>query len=242
MIIKELNFFVGANKMEEEKKMSSEAAVSEAEKAEFKQGYKQINGFKNKFRYVVDFVKAHENLRQVILFTLFSMCCAAGQMITQFVLKYSLQTIDSLCVPFKWFIFDFTDSNTADFIGFLAGAVVGQALTFILNRKKTFKSTNNVLISGTMYAIMAVGIILLQTALGGWITNACQKANPVDKSSFLGFIYTLTGMAVGGLTAFVINFLGNKFLIMRNWGKKNLPAEEAQTAATEEDEKDKDEE
>lgn len=221
--------------MEEAKKVSSEAAVSEAEKAEFKQGYKEAKGFKNKFRYIVDFVKAHENLRQVILFTLFSMCCAAGQMVTQFVLKYSLQNVESLSHSFKWFIFDFTDSNTADFIGFLAGAVVGQVLTFILNRKKTFKSTNNVLISGTMYAIMAVGIILLQTALGGWVTNACQKAHPVDKSSFLGFVYTLTGMAAGGLTAFVINFLGNKFLIMRNWGKKNLPSEEAQTAACEDD-------
>lgn len=222
--------------MEEEKLVAQQEAQID-DKEEFKQGFKQIKGFKNKLRFAIEFIKTHENLRQLILFTLFSMCCAAGQMATQFILKYSLQTIDSLCVPFKWFIFDFTDSNTADFIGFLSGSVVGQVLTFVLNRKKTFKSTNNVLISGTMYAIMAVGIILLQTALGGWVTNACQQANPVDKSSFLGFIYTLTGMAVGGFTAFVINFLGNKFLIMRNWGKKNLPAqEEAEAVATEDEE------
>ena len=35
---------------------------------------------------------------------------------------------------------------------------------------------------------------------------------------------TLTGTAVGGITALVTSFLGNKFIVMRDWGKKKTAA------------------
>ena len=74
-----------------------------------------------------------------------------------------------------------------------------------------------------MYAIIAVGIIILQTYLGGVVTSACKNAaikNGTNTEGIIGLLITITGMAVGGLAALVLSFLGNKYLVMRDWGKK----------------------
>lgn len=174
-----------------------------------------------KIKKLIEYIKSHEDLRQMVLFFLFSICCAACQTITQFILKYAIGAFNK--DPFSWFIFkDYNkEQGLAEFIGFVCGAVVGQVMTFILNRKKTFKATNNVVISGIMYAVIAVGIIILQTYLGGVVTGACKDAaikNGTDLSGILGFLVTVTGMAVGAVAALVLSFLGNKYLVMRNWG------------------------
>ena len=176
---------------------------------------------------LIEYIKSHEDLRQMVLFVLFSMCCAACQTITQFVLKYAIGAFNK--EPFSWFIFNYNqEKGLAEFIGFLAGAVVGQVMTFVLNRKKTFKATNNVVVSGIMYAIIAVGIIILQTYLGLVVSSACNNAalkNGTSTEGIFVFLFTVTGMAVGGLVALVLSFLGNKFLVMRDWGKKKKAVE-----------------
>lgn len=185
---------------------------------------------------LIEYIKAHEDLRQMVLFVLFSMCCALCQTVTQFVLKYAIGAFNK--DPFDWFIFHYPqEKGLAEFIGFLAGAVVGQVMTFVLNRKKTFKATNNVVVSGIMYAIIAVGIIILQTYLGLIVSSACTNAaikNGTSTEGIFGLLFTVTGMAVGGLVALVLSFLGNKFLVMRDWGKKKKTEETTEETTTEE--------
>ncbi len=177
---------------------------------------------------LVDKIKANENLRQMIVFTLFSFICGGSQFIITLVLPalLKLAPADSILNQ-KFYGFRLGDLNdvfgfptTSDFIGFLIGSIVGQVLTFVLNRKKTFNCTNNIVISGIMYVILAVTIIFVQTLLGSAIMTACMGAKPVEKTEFLYQIYNITGQAVGGITALVMSFLGNKFLVMRNWGEK----------------------
>lgn len=186
---------------------------------------------------LIAYIKDHEDLRQMVLFLLFSFLCAAAQTITQFVLKYAIGAFKT--DSFDWFLFHYPqERGLAEFIGFICGAIIGQAMTFILNRKKTFKATNNVVIAGIMYAIIAVCIILLQTYLGGIITKACENAaikNGTDTSGIVGFLITLTGMAVGGICALVLSFLGNKYLVMRDWGKKKKSQDEDKLNVTEKD-------
>lgn len=171
---------------------------------------------------LIEYIKSHEELRQMVLFLLFSFVCAASQTVTQFVLKYAIGAFNK--ESFSWFIFNYEfEKGLAEFIGFVCGAIIGQVMTFILNRKKTFKATNNVVVSGIMYAIIAVGIIILQTYLGSVVTKACNnaaKANGTNTEGIIGFLITVTGMAVGGIAALVLSFLGNKYLVMRDWGKK----------------------
>ncbi len=177
---------------------------------------------------LVDKIKANENLRQMIVFTLFSFICGGSQLIITLVLPALLKlapadsVLNQRFYGFRLGVLDdvFGYPTTSDFIGFLIGSIVGQVLTFILNRKKTFNCTNNIVISGIMYVILAVTIIFVQTLLGSAIMTACMGAKPVAQTEFLYQIYNLTGQAVGGITALVMSFLGNKFLVMRNWGEK----------------------
>lgn len=165
---------------------------------------------------VVKFFREHENIRQIVVFTLCSLVC--------FAIEYISFTIIELCVtgydqPFNGTIFKY--EQTRSFIAFLVSNVLAQTSTFILNRKKTFKATNNVVISGIMFAAMMVGIIVLNTWLGGIIQTAAEKSlisnNPSMNAETVTFIAGLAGKLTGSLLSFVVSFLGNKFLVMRNW-------------------------
>lgn len=165
---------------------------------------------------VVRFFREHENIRQIVVFTLCSLVC--------FAIEYISYTIIELCVtgydqPFNGTIFKY--DHTRSFIAFLVSNVLAQTSTFILNRKKTFKATNNVVVSGIMFAAMMVGIIVLNTWLGGIIQTAAEKSlvagNPAMDAETVSFIGGLAGKLTGSLVAFVVSFLGNKFLVMRNW-------------------------
>lgn len=191
---------------------------------------KNVKGLKAKVKFFFEVLENYPDIRQMVMFTLFSMLCGLGQLSTTYILKYSLETIPSLNNGFFQkgliggiYLFNFP--STAEFIGFLCGSTVGQVLTFVLNRKKTFRATNNVVISAIMYAIMAVLITLIQTLVGGWVTAACQEAykaahSGIAATGFVGFLITFAGLATGGILALVLSFLGNKFLVMRDWGKK----------------------
>ena len=184
---------------------------------------------KKSLKEIIKYIKEHENLRQPILFFLFSMICGAAQMLTTLVLPMILRAADpGMKAPFTWFIFDYSEKGLGEFIGFLVGSVIGQALTFILNRKKTFNVKDHIPFRAIAYAIMAVLIILMQTAIGGGITGALGKADPGAKGIVLA-IYNIIAQCVAGIAALVVNFLGNKFFVMRKFGKAKA-AEEAEKA------------
>ncbi len=198
-------------------------------------GMKDQKGLKAKVKYFFEILEKYPEVREMVMFMLFSMLCGLGQMGSQFLLQYTLVLIPDLQPSFQWFVF--TGESIAEFIGFMVGAIVGQTLTYILNRKKTFRATNNLALSIALYVIMAVGITILQTLIPGWITKPCfasYRANfGQEATGIIEFLITLTGTAVGGIVALITSFLGNKFVVMRDWsGKKKKAANE--TVATKE--------
>ena len=186
---------------------------------------------------IIEYIKAHEGLRQAVLFFLFSMICGASQMIITAVLPLILRAASpAMSEPFKWFLFDYTEKGIGEFIGFLVGSVVGQVLTFVLNRKKTFNVHDHIPFRAIAYAIMAVLIILMQTAIGGGITGALSKAVP-EASDLVATIFNLIAQVVAGIAALVVNFLGNKFFIMRKFksskkAEESAPSEDSPTETT----------
>lgn len=162
---------------------------------------------------VKKFFMEHENIRQIVVFTLCSLVCFAIEYISFTVIELCIKGLDQ---PVDWIVFEYDHART--FVAFLVSNVLAQTATFILNRKKTFKATNNVLISGIMFAIMMVGIILLNTYLGGVITSAAQRTfEPSMGAKTAEIVAGYCGKLTGSLLSFVISFLGNKFLVMRNW-------------------------
>lgn len=212
-----------------------DTAVVEAEAKTDEVGEEATDKPKKKgIKAMIAYIQAHEDLRQMVLFFLFSIICGASQFVTNMVFKYALEAVPELGTdyPFHWFVFN--HPSTGDFIGFLLGAIIGQVMTFVLNRKKTFKATNNVVIAAIAYAITAILIIILQTYLGGVVSTACTDAYKAanagaDPTGFISFLITVTGMLVGGITALILCFLANKFFIMRNWNtKKSKKAKEGE--------------
>ncbi len=195
--------------------------------SELKNGYKGApKGQKGKF--LKEFVAAHEDLRQVVLFSLFSFLCFAAEMAT-FYSVYYICMAAGYDQPLRWFVFDYTAAESGGrggFLAFLLSTAVAQALTFILNRKKTFKANNNVVWAAIMYAIMVVVIIVANTALCGIIKDAIAEAMLRGNCSqgATDFVSGTISKMVGGALAWVIAFVMSKFVIMR---KKKEPDEKS---------------
>lgn len=179
----------------------------------------KVNRF---FGKIKDFLKAHEDIRQLVMFTLFSLVCFAIEYISFIILELTLARSDE---PFKWFIFSYESGGSGEFIAFLVSNVLAQIATFFLNRKKTFHADNNIVYAGTMYAVMVCGIILLNTWLGGVVSDAVVKGSALPQS-----VAGLVGKLVGSVLSFVISFLMSKFVIMRK-AKKHTDETEAADAA-----------
>lgn len=177
-----------------------------------------------KVRKLIEYVQSHEDVRQMVMFFLFSILCGLSQMIVTYALSAGLKLSPSLAENFDWFVFHFETS--AEFVGFLIGSVVGQTLTFLLNRKKTFNRPDYLVLRAIMYTVMAIIIIIMQTYLGGVVTTACYRAK-ADADGFLELVFNLTGQAVAGIAALIVSFLCNKFLVMRDWGKKKREREQS---------------
>ena len=162
------------------------------------------------------YLDEHEDIRQLVFFTLFSFVCFLIEYVTFFVLKFALKNVNE---PFEWFIFSYKSGGLGEFIAFLMSNVVAQAATFILNRKKTFNSDNNIVYAASMYAVMVCGIIILNTWLGGVISDAVTEGTSIPQD-----FAAIIGKLVGSFLAFVISFLMSKFVIMRK--SKNKGEEE----------------
>ena len=133
------------------------------------------------------------------------------------------------------------------FIAFLIGNVVAKVLSYILNRKKTFNAVNNLVFSMTVYTIMCVTLIIVETLIGAPLGTWFAKTLP---DSFWGLLKTsqaqelanpdwssTLAMILYSTADFLIVFLMEKFVIMNDnlfkSKKKEVPvAEEAE--ATEE--------
>jgi len=171
---------------------------------------------------IITYLKEHEDIRQMVFFTLFSFICGGTQGLITLFLPMILRAINpaEMSTSFSWFIFDYTNKGLGEFIGFLVGSFIGQILTFVLNRKKTFNISDHIPFRAICYTIMAILIILMQTALGGAVTTACGDAvtgTDLASNDLLSAVFNLTGQAVAGIAALIVNFLGNKFFVMRKF-------------------------
>ncbi len=179
-----------------------------------------------KGRFAVEFIKSHEDLRQFVLFSLFSFLCFAAEM-ASFYFVYYICSATGYTEPFKWFVFDYSAAESGGkggFLAFLISTAIAQALTFILNRKKTFKANNNVVWAAIMYSLMVVVIIIANTALCGiikdGIAEAMLKGNCTQSAT--DFVSGTVSKMTGGALAWIIAFLMSKFVIMK---KKKEPEE-----------------
>lgn len=169
------------------------------------------------FTKIKKYLNEHENIAQIIKYTIFSMLAFVVEYVSFTLLVLLLKNYNSDAV---WWIFEYTKESggMGAMIAFFVSVVLAQITSFIVNRKKTFKATNNLAFSIITYSIMVCGIIIFNTWSGAAITNALTKI--INNLTICQYIGKLTG----SFAAFVITFVMNKFIIMRNPKPKTAAA------------------
>ena len=191
----------------------------------------------------------HADLWQIIKFTLVSMIAGGSEMILYNVFLWLLKG-PLMDIPVNWFIFQYPAGaegivNAAGVIGrggacvlvsYLVSTIVGNFVSFVVNRKTTFKSVANVKFSIIATLIMIVFIIFYSTVLGGlansWVGTWAIFAN-ADGNFLLTFLKQNIGKFMTTMVTFVFVFLMNKFVILRE-EKKTKEQKEAEKKAAEE--------
>ncbi len=112
---------------------------------------------------------------------------------------------------FSWWMLDYSveSGGMTAFLAFAISFAVSQTFNFFLQRKTTFKATNNVLRSGILYAVMVIAVYFLQLYLPTLIRG------PIV--ALLGVV--LGDFAVKGINmtvSMLIQFPINKWVIMRS--------------------------
>lgn len=158
------------------------------------------------------FLHRHENIFQIVKFTLISCIAFIAEFAVMYALQYGLlKTCGNQ--EFDWFLFHYSAGaggayGLAGFIAFLGSKCVAEIISFTINRKKTFNANNNILFSAVMYVITVIGIILLSTWLGGALGDVLGGSIGADWGNTISKL-------LGSLLSWVIMFLMDKFVIMR---------------------------
>ena len=105
----------------------------------------------------------------------------------------------------------FGEYTVPTFVAFLTGNIVAKVLSYILNRKKTFAATNNLAFSFSVYVIMCVVLIIVETLIGPILSDAYANAIP----ALSGAAETISVFTYS-LVDFIIVFLMEKYVIMNN--------------------------
>lgn len=144
-------------------------------------------------------------------YTIFSVTAGLLELIIFVVLNYILPH-NGINSPLVWFVFVYPTAagGIGAFIAFVVSSVIGQALKFITNFKKTFKSTNNIMISAIGFSIMAIIIVVgLNLYVGGLLNKELCKV--IDNADIAGVIAKLIAQVAGFLLIFPVN----KYILMR---------------------------
>lgn len=120
---------------------------------------------------------------------------------------------------FEWWLISYPvhAGGFGTFLAFATSYIIAQIFNFIVQRKTTFRATNHVLQSAIMYAVMVLGIYLLQLILPPLILPVVIN--------WVGFgVATFIVKSLMMTMAAVIQFPLNKWVIMR----KDAPSIEHQ--------------
>ena len=164
---------------------------------------------------------------QLVLFIIMSLAAFVAQiLIVQFLPKILIKCGVAENTFTAWI---FGEQTVPVFIGFLVGNIAAKVISYILNRKKTFNAVNNLVFSMTVYTIMCVTLIIVETLIGEPLANVYAKLF-ASKPAVAEWAPTMS-MITYSIADFVIVFLMEKFVIMNDnlfkGSKKAADGEEA---------------
>ncbi len=162
----------------------------------------------------------HKNQRQVVFFLFFSFFAMIAQLLSRIICDLAFQNlITIISLP------PFPEQALGSFLAFLVSNIIAKALSFILNRKNTFKASNNLAFSVTVYVIMVVVLILVETAIGtplqnglymlfGGTFDGAHTTSAANSPALYQACGTISQLIYGIADAVIVFFM-DKYVIMR---------------------------
>lgn len=113
------------------------------------------------------------------------------------------------------------------FIAYLASALIGQIVSFIVNRKATFKANNNIGVALIIFVIMVAVIVVGQSYFGPML-NAyfANLAGGIENKLLHTLCADFAGKAILMFCTMVFSFIMNKFFINKRTEEKEPEIEE----------------
>lgn len=184
------------------------------------------------------FTEKNAQLWQLIKFMLASMVAGLSEYVS-YILLSMVVLAPLTTVGFHWWIFQYepgSASGVCDMVAYLVSTTVGNMVSFVINRKKTFKTTTNVTFSVTATLIMIAFIICYSTYFGPILTNTVSGwfANVTMNAGLKEFLVKTIGKSLICMVTFVFVFLMDKLVILREPHKTKEQKELEKIAAEEE--------
>ena len=153
-------------------------------------------------------ISKHPDLWEFIKFTLLGAIASVIELLSFSLFNCKLFT-GLKSVPFHWFVFDYspTAGGLGTFLALSCSYGLGQIANFFVQRKLTFKATNNQAASAIMFAISVVAIYLFVAWLPTLFMDALYQAVGQQWGAILTKFICMT-------SGFLIQFPLNKYVIM----------------------------
>ncbi len=168
------------------------------------------------------YFQRHRSQLQVVWFLVFGLAALIAQLGSRIICDIVFQSLDTIVT-----IWPFPSQTLGSFLAFLISNIIAKAVSYVTNRKKTFKANNNIYFSVVIYVILVVVLIIVETIIGTPLQNALYSwfggefTSSVQSTSTAVFKVLYQGCGViaqllYGIGDAVIVFFMDKYLIMKS--------------------------
>lgn len=158
---------------------------------------------------------------QAVLFFIFSSLAALAQYLSRFLFDLSFKNLAGFVD-----VWPFPRQATGSFLAFLFSNIIAKVLSYVLNRKKTFKADNDVTKSMGIYLVMVILLIVIESIIGTPLQNwlyvlfgGAQSGTYLSTATALDpALYQICGTLspmLYGIGDFLIVFFMDKYVIMK---------------------------
>ncbi len=168
------------------------------------------------------YFEKHKSQLQVVWFLVFGLGALIAQLGSWIICDVAFQSLESTVN-----IWPFPAQTLGSFLAFLISNIIAKVISYVTNRKKTFKANNNIYFSVVIYVVLVVVLIIVETIIGtplqnglytlfgGEFTSSVSSTANAD-SQVLYQVCGVVSQLLYGIGDAVIVFFMDKYLIMKS--------------------------
>ena len=177
---------------------------------------------------LISHFKTHETHRQIALFMFFGFFALVAELVSRPVLDLMFIRLDTMLE-----IWPFPEQALGSLLAFMISNLLAKVISYVFNRRKTFRANNNALTSGMLYFTLCAVLLVIETIIGTPLQNRlyfafggryCEEDFSTISALRPG-LYQLCGtlsQLIYCSADSIIMFFMNKYVIMRHRDDKAI--------------------